>query len=468
MTKKINWGEKIKAHSLKNAIAHEGKAQEGSVISGLFAEGLERRQVKEVIQEVKKTVGEINKLSLEEQTKKFEEFEKKISYRTEREGLPELENVKGKIRMRFSPSPSGPMHIGHAATGMPSSIYVKKYGGDFYLRIEDTNPENIDPDAYKMLVDEAGWLFGNISEVIIQSDRLKVYYKYAEELINKGASYVCTCSSEEFKKLVDKNKPCPCRKNSTQENLVKWAKMLDEKGYKEGQAVLRFKSDINNPNPALRDFPLARINLTKHPRVGLKYRVWPLMNLSVTCDDIEYNMTHIIRAKDHMDNAKRQELMYNALGLENLVPVTIFLGRYNFTDLEISCTKTKKLIDEGKFDGWDDVRLPFIAALRKRGYTRDAFILMAEQRGLSDVDKVLTKEDYFAVLDEFNRKVLHEIAKKANFAESKSGKFKMVLPDNKKIKFNSDIKPKMNQPYHFLGFGYARYDKDKNFYFTHK
>jgi glutamyl-tRNA synthetase len=250
---------------------------------------------------------------------------------------------------------------------------------------------------------------------------------------------------------------------------VRWAKMLDEKGYKEGEAVLRFKSDLNNPNPALRDFPLARVNLTKHPRVGNKYRVWPLMNLAVTVDDIEYNMTHIIRAKDHMDNAKRQELIYNALGLSNLIPVTIFLGRYNFTDMEISCTKTKKLIKEGKFSGWDDVRLPFIAALRKRGYLREAFILMAEQRGLSDVDKVLSKQNYFAVLDEFNRKVLHETAKKANFSENKKGKFKIVMPDNKKLKFNTEIKPKASSIYYFPGFGYARYEgKEKLFYFTHK
>src|SRR4030042_256112 len=91
-------------------------------------------------------------------------------------------------------------------------------------------------------------------------------------------------------------------------------KMLDKYGFREGQAVLRFKSDMKHKNPAMRDFPLARIVLTEHPRQKNKYRVWPLMNLAVTVDDIEMKMTHIIRGKDHLDNAKRQEMIYKVLG----------------------------------------------------------------------------------------------------------------------------------------------------------
>lgn len=463
------WGKSILAYSLKNAVEHEGKCQEGSVISGLFAEGLKREEVKSIIQEVKKTVSEVNKLGLEEQQKQFKSSEKLVGHRTEREGLPELPNVKGKIRMRFAPAPSGQLHLGHVISNVASSLYVKKYGGEFYLRIEDTNPEKIDLMSYKGLVEDSSWLFGNISEVIIQSDRVPVYYKYAEELIKKGAAYVCDCDNEKFKELILKNKSCPCRKNSVQENLIRWTKMLDKKGYKEGEAVLRFKSDLDNPNPALRDFPLARINLTKHPRVGLKYRVWPLMNLSVTCDDLEYNMTHIIRGKDHKDNAERQKMIYKVLGLENKFPVTIFMGRMKFSDMDMSKRKITAAIKEGDFEGWDDVRLPTVAALRKRGYLRETFEKLAIQRGISEVDKVITKKDFFEILDNFNREILHEIAKKAGFSEDKKGKFTIVMPDNKKLKFNSEIKPKASQIYYFPGFGYSRYEgKEKLFYFTHK
>lgn len=467
MAKENTWRDKIMAYGLKNAIEHSGKCQEGSIISSLFHEGLEKDEVRLVITDVKDAVSKINSMSLEEQEKRFKELEEIVGKRPEREGLPELENVKGKVVMRFAPSPSGPMHIGHAATGMPSSLYVKRYGGEFYLRIEDTNPENIDSKSYKMLSDEASWLFGNVTEVIIQSDRLEVYYKYAEEFIKRGRAYVCTCSQEKFKELVDKGKPCPCRDNDLQENLTRWAKMLDKKGYKPGEVVLRFKSDLKINNPALRDFPLARVNLTPHPRVRDKYRVWPLMNLAVFADDLEYNMTHIIRAKDHADNAKRQEMMYRALELDE-IPVTLFLGRYNFTNLEISASKTRKAIEEGKYSGWDDVRLPFLASLKKRGYTREAFIMMAEQRGLSDVDKVLSQEDYFEILNEFNRKVLKEVAKSVGFSESEKGKFKIVMPDNKTRKFNSEVKPKISGIYYLKGLGYSRFDKDGKFYFTHK
>ena len=104
---------------------------------------------------------------------------------------------------------------------------------------------------------------------------------------------------------MDNRKACNCRSLSVKENLERWKKMLDKKGYKTGEVVLRFKSSMQDSNPAMRDFPLARINETPHPLQKKKYRVWPLMNLAVTVDDIELKMTHVIRGKDHKDNAKR-------------------------------------------------------------------------------------------------------------------------------------------------------------------
>ena len=171
--------------------------------------------------------------------------------------------------------------------------------------------------------------------------------------------------------------------------------------YKPGEVVVRFKSNLNDSNPAMRDFPLARINLQEHPLQKKKYRVWPLMNLSVTVDDIEYGMTHIIRAKEHMDNSKRQELIYKALGKK--FPWTFFMGRIKFTDLPLSKRKIVAAIESGEFEGWNDIRLPTLSALRKRGYKPEAFAKLAEKRGLSDVDKVMESKDLFRLLDEFNK-----------------------------------------------------------------
>ncbi|MBS3094517.1 glutamate--tRNA ligase, partial [Candidatus Pacearchaeota archaeon] len=142
--------KKAHAYALKNALAHDGKAQQGAVISALFNEGLEKSEVGKYSGEIKKIVDEINSLSFSKQEKEFEKLKEDISERKSREGLPELPDVPKKgVVMRFAPAASGPMHLGHAITGMPNSLYVKKYGGKFYIRIEDTNPEKVFADCYK-------------------------------------------------------------------------------------------------------------------------------------------------------------------------------------------------------------------------------------------------------------------------------------------------------------------------------
>ncbi len=401
--------KKARAYALKNAIAHEGKAQTGSVVSALFNEGLKKDEARKFGRDISKIVNEVNSLSLEEQSKEFEELKKIISERHGREGLPKLPRAKkGKVIMRFAPSASGPFHIGHALTGSLSYLFVNKYGGKYYIRIEDTNPENIYPKAYEMIKKESGWLFpGKFIEIFVQSDRMKVYYELAEKLLKKGEAYVCICSQEKFKEFVEAMKNCPCRKLNVGDNLNRWKKMLSKEkdAFAEGEAVLRFKSPngMKDKNPAMRDFPLARINLTKHARQGNKYRVWPLMNLAVAADDIDLKMTHIIRAKDHRDNAERQRKIYLALGLKRKVPWTGFLGRIHFKDMELSSTKMRRDIESGKYSGWDDPRLPTIASLKKQGYKPDAFWKFAERIGLSENDKVMDREEFFKLLDDFNR-----------------------------------------------------------------
>lgn len=387
----------IKAYVLKNAISYNGKANQGAVISSLFNEGLKKEQIKDYSKKITEIIKEVNSLSLEEQQKEFEKLRNLVSEREIREGLPELPNVKKGVVMRFAPSPSGALHIGHAMTACLSFDYYIKYGGKFIVRIEDTNPDNIYPQSYKLIEKDSKWLFDNKAEIFIQSDRMDLYYKYAEKLIKQGDAYVCTCSGDDFREYSKEKKDCPCRDNDKKENLMRWKKMFKE--YKVGEAVLRFKSDMKDKNPAMRDFPLARINETKHPRQGNKYKVWPLMNLSVSVDDIEMGMTHIIRAKEHRDNAKRQKMIYKVLGKE--YPWEAYLGRIHFEDMELSSTKITQGIKEGKYSGWDDSRLPTIEALMKK-YKPQAFWKLAEHRGLSEVDKHLDKKEFFKLLDEFN------------------------------------------------------------------
>ena len=393
--------KKTYAYALKNALAHEGKAMQGPVISSLFNEGLKNSEVGKYAKKISEIILKVNALSPEQQEKEFGKLKEGVSERETREGLEELPNAEKGVVMRFRPSPSGPLHVGHLISNFISSLYVKKYGGKFYVIIDDTDPKTCLSNAYKEIPKNCDWVFGNVYKYFNASDRIPLYYEYAEKLIKKDSAYVCTCSSEKFKKFTEEEKNCPCRKLTAKENMERWKKMLDKSGFKEHEAVLRFKSDMKHKNPAMRDFPLARISETPHPIQKKKYNVWPLMNLSVMVDDIELKMTHIIRGKDHMDNAKRQEMMYKVLG--HKFPWTFFIGRIKFTDLILSKRKITAAIKEGEFSGEEDERLPTIASLKKRGYKPEAFAKFVEQRGLTEVDKVMDSKEFFNLLDNFNK-----------------------------------------------------------------
>jgi glutamyl-tRNA synthetase len=158
---------------------------------------------------------------------------------------------------------------------------------------------------------------------------------------------------------------------------------------------------MKNKNPAMRDFPLARINETEHPRQKKKYRVWPLMNLVVAIDDMDLGMTHIIRGKDHRDNAERQKMIFDVFGKK--FPWTFFIGRIKFRDLALSKRKITAGIKSGEFSGAEDERLPTIASLRKRKYNPESFAKFVEQRGLTEVDKVMDSREFFQIIDNFNK-----------------------------------------------------------------
>jgi len=123
-------------------------------------------------------------------------------------------------------------------------------------------------------------------------------------------------------------------------------------------------------------------------------------------------MTHIIRAKEHADNAKRQKMMYDALNIGDKFPETYFLGRYNFEGLEISCSKTKARIKKGEFWGWDDIRLPFLQALKRRGYQPHAFLKYTQKTGLSPVDKTIPGDEFFKIINSFNKELIDSKAKR--------------------------------------------------------
>src|SRR3990167_2751163 len=372
----MSLAQTIRKYALQNAVKHEGKCNPGNVLGKVLGENPEyKNKAKEVQQEVKEISEHVNAMSLDDQKKELlriapELLEEKSGEK--KEILKALPNVEpGKVIMRFEPSPSGPMHIGHAYVLMLNYTYCKLYDGKLILRIADTNSDNIHEPAYELLIKDFHWLCPDIKkEVVVQSDRMEIYYKYASKLIEELHAYGCTCPQEMFQENSKKGIPCECRDRGRHENEKLWGQMLNGE-LEEGDAVVRLKTDINHPNPAMRDFPLLRINESEHPRQGKKYRVWPLLNFAVAIDDHDMACTHILRGKDHYDNTKRQKYLFDYLGWEP--PNYLHLGRINFEGIRLKTTTTRQEIEAGTYDGWDDTRLPFIPALKRRGYQPHAF-----------------------------------------------------------------------------------------------
>ncbi len=395
--------EEILKQALANAVKFNGKANPGAVIGKMLSK-FKDKDPKEIAKEVNEIIKEVNMMDPEDQKDRLNDLGGvEETKREKQEGLKELPDVKKKVIMRVAPSPSGPLHIGHAYIIGLNYEYTKKYKGKFIIRIEDTNPDKIYPPAYDLIPEDANWLCENkVSEIIIQSDRMDTYYLYAEKLLAEGHLYVCECDPLKYKEMISKSVPCPCRDLSPKQNQERFRKMF--KGYEMGEAVVRFKSDIKHKNPAMRDFPLLRINDAEHPRTKKKYRVWPLMNFSVAIDDMELGITHALRGKDHADNAKRQEMIHKAL--KKPTPIAISVGRINFEGFEVSCTKTKEKIDEKKFTGWDDIRIPFLPALRRRGYQPEALRKFATEIGVTRNDKSVEIDEFFKTINAFNKDII--------------------------------------------------------------
>ncbi|MDE4078450.1 glutamate--tRNA ligase [Methanosphaera sp. Vir-13MRS] len=396
--------ETIYKYALTNAVEHGNKCQTGSVIGMVMSKHPEmRKDPKTVSQLAGKLSAKVNGLSPEEQQSELEKYGGLEEHKRTQEkpkGLPELENAeKGKVTLRFAPNPSGPLHIGHARAALLNMLYQKKYDGKLILRIEDTDPKRVEPDAYTAIPEDVEWLGIKPDEVYIQSDRLEIYYEYARKAIEIGAAYMCTCDAGEFKKLKDNCQPCPCRSHTIEENMELWDKFED---MEEGEAVLRVKTDIKHKNPAIRDWVAMRIVDQEHPRLGNKYRIYPMMNFSVTVDDHLMGMTHVLRGKDHLANSEKQSYLYKHFGWK--IPEFIHYGRLKMDDVLLSTSKAREGIANGKYTGWDDPRLGTIRAIARRGIKKEALYELIEEIGTKQADATISWKKIYGL----NRKIIEE------------------------------------------------------------
>lgn len=405
--------EIIYRHALLNAAKHKGNANPGAVMGSIMSNEPElRSRAKEVGQLSGKIVAQVNSLSPDEQKSEMEKLGVKVEDKkpkVKETGLQELPGTHENIVLRFAPNPSGPLHIGHSRAAVPNAEYVKRHNGKLILRIEDTDPKRVFQPAYEMIPQDLEWLGIKADEVIYQSDRFEIYYDYARQLIEKGAAYMCTCDGGDFKQLKDNCKACPCRDNSVEENLKLWDEFDTMKA---GEAVLRLKTDINHKNPAIRDWVAMRIVDETHPRLGNKYRVYPMMNFSVAVDDHLLGMTHVLRGKDHLANSEKQKYLYEHMGWD--VPEFIHYGRLKMEDIALSTSKAMEGIESGLYSGWDDPRLGTLRAIARRGISPKTIYDLIIEIGVKMADSAISWKKIYGL----NRNILEPIANRYFFCEN--------------------------------------------------
>ena len=392
----------IRHVALQNALEYEGKAAAGSVIGRIMAmRGDLRQHGKAVTGLVAAEVAKANTLASQEgldAVRSVLELEaphllEKREVKARREGLPELKNAeKGKVVLRFAPNPNGPLSFGHARGLVINSAFREMYDGEFILRFDDTDTKVKPPmlEAYERIQEETAWLIGRQPDrVVIASDRIETYHQHATDMLEQGFGYVCRCTADAFKEFRISKTNCPCRSQSVQDNLVLWKRMLDGK-FKPGEAVVRVKTDMKLKNPALRDWPALRIQDTAthpHPRpeIGSNHVVWPLLDFQSAVEDHLQGVTHIVRGKDLMDSTRKQTLLYEHFGWT--YPETMYWGRVKVHEWGgFSTSQMRSDIEEGRYSGWDDPRLPTLAGLRKRGIQAGALRSFWTELGITQKD----------------------------------------------------------------------------------
>jgi len=414
--------ELIQKIALANAIAHEGRAQQKPVLGKLLNEKPElKNRVLEVALLVNDVVGELNTVPLDQQIetakRKWPELLAKEKRVEERKLLPPLPNVEwySRVVTRYAPNPDCVLHLGSARAIILCHEYARVYNGHFILRFEDTDPrlKKSSLAFFDLIRKDIEWLGCKWDEECIQSDRIEIYYRYAEQLLRKGHAYVCTCKREDFRERVSRKEPCSCRSLRPELQLNRWEAMLSgELG--EGEAVVRVRTHLDHPNPAIRDWPAFRIIDTKkhpHPRVGDRYRVWPLFAFANGVDDHLNGVTHIIRGKEHLTNQARQEYLYRYLGWE--YPEAIHYGRLKIVGASLSKSKILRGVQDGTYKGWDDPRLATFLALKRRGIRPASIRQLIVDIGPSPVDITVSWENLYA----HNRKMIDRIADRYFFVQ---------------------------------------------------
>lgn len=221
------------------------------------------------------------------------------------------------VRVRFAPSPTGPFSLGNARTALFNWLFARHEGGTFLLRIEDTDKERSKKEYENILIEGLKWLgLEWDEEPWRQSERLSIYRKYLERLLESGAAYYCFCTPDELEaeRQALLSQGLPPKYGGRCRNIP--AAEAKERAKKE-PAVIRFR--MPEKEVAFSDMVRGRVAFD----LGLigdiviaKDLDSPLYNFAVVVDDYEMNISHVIRGEDHLSNTPKQIAIAEALGIE--------------------------------------------------------------------------------------------------------------------------------------------------------
>lgn len=277
------------------------------------------------------------------------------------------------VRTRFAPSPTGSLHIGGARTAIFNWLFARHAGGKFVLRIEDTDRTRSTEESIEEITDAMKWLGLDWDEgPFRQSDRLDIYQKMANQLLESGHAYKCYVTPEE---LEEKRKEAQS-KGEVLRYKREWAKLNEAP---DAAYVIRLQTPDEGTievEDELRGTVTFNANEVDD-FIILKRDGFPTYNFAVVADDATMNITNVIRGDDHLINTPRQVLIYNALSYDipKIAHVSMILGADN-----------KRL---SKRHGATSV-----VAYKDRGYLPEAIINFLSRLGWSFGDQeIFTKEE---------------------------------------------------------------------------
>ena len=404
--------------ALQNAFLHGGKADPKAVLGKLLAEDPALRgRARELAVQVEGVVAQVNRLSPDAQRAELAsiapELLEKAHTETGPKELPPLSDaMDGQVVLRLAPYPSGPLHIGNARAFVLNDAYAKRYHGRLLFVFDDTigsEEKPLLPEAFDQVREGLDWAGVEYHDVLYKSDRIPLHYEWAEKLLGTGEAYVCECDADTLRKNREAMKACVHRAQDADETIAMWKAMLAGE-YREGEAVVRLKTDMAHPNPAFRDRVLFRIAEREHPRVGTRYRVWPMLEFSWAVDDALLGVTHVLRGKDLMMEDMMEMRIWDVLGIERR-PQFVHFGILRFKDLELSKSRYRREIAAGRLSGIDDPRTWSLQSLRRRGIRPAALREFVLSFGLSLNDIEVPVETLYAE----NRKLIDKDANRYFF-----------------------------------------------------